>query len=139
MAGRFDGIRPALAAVSAMLVAACLGPGHPPQPQNAFSDGRQCFNARMVNRFTPIARDIVHVTAGARSVYELRTAGSCPDINWSLRIGIRSTSGSSWVCRGLDAELLVPSVTGQGFDRCLVTSVRPLSPQEVQAWRAKGR
>ena len=127
------------AAGSAMLVAACMGLGPPLQQQETLGAGRQCFNARMVHEFRPVDRDFVHVTVGARNVFELRTVGYCPDIDWSLRIAIRSTSDSSWVCRGLDAELLVPSETGQGFDRCLVTSVRQLSPQEVLAWRARRR
>jgi hypothetical protein len=77
----------------------------------------------------------VLVRTGARRLYELQLFGTCPDINWEHRIGIRSMGGSSWVCRGYDAELLVSSP--MGVQRCAVTSVRQLTPAEVEAIRAR--
>ena len=127
------------AAGATVLVASCTAPGQQPQPLTAFGSERQCFNASMVNAFRPVGRDIVHVTISPRRVFELRTIGYCPEINWSRSIALRSTSGSSWVCSGHDAELLVPSRSGQGLDRCLVTGVRQLTPPEVQTWRARRR
>ncbi len=99
----------------------------------AGGDGRQCFVASQVNGFHAIDDDTVHVRVGARDVYELQIAGTCLNVNWSQRIGIRSTGGSSWVCRGLDAELLVPDQ--MGGQRCLVRTVRQLSAAEAEALR----
>ena len=97
------------------------------------ADGRQCFLASQVNGFHAMDDDTVHVRVGARDVYELQIAGTCLNVNWAQRIGIRPTGGSSWVCRGLDAELLVPDQ--MGGQRCLVRAVRQLSEAEAEALR----
>ena len=77
------------------------------------------------------------VTVGANRNYLLDILGTCPDIDWSLRIGLRSTSGSNWVCQGQDAELLVPGSTM--IDRCPVLGVRALTLDEARALRARSR
>ena len=116
------------------LVTACTAANQPPRAQAARA-GAQCFLASQVNGFHGVDRDTVHVTVGPRTVYELELFGTCLNVDWSQQIGIRSTGGSSWVCQGFDAELLVPSPIG--VQRCAVSSVRRLTPQEVQA--ARGR
>ena len=98
---------------------------------------RQCFLASQVNGFHAVDRDTVNVNVGVRRIYQLELFGSCQDIDWSQRIGIRSTGGSDWICQGLDAELIVPSPIGP--QRCQVSSVRRLSDEEVRAWRETRR
>ena len=122
------------AGVVAILATACTT-GNQQSAQAAQRDGRQCFNVAQVNGFHAIDRDTVQVTVGARTIYQLEIVGVCPDVDWSLRVGLRSTSGSSWVCSGLDAELIVPSPSG--VQRCPVTGVRLLTPEEVEASRAR--
>lgn len=122
----------ALFAATACL-AACTA-NQPPHSQSAAGTGR-CFNASTVNDFHAVDRNTVIVTVGVNHNYLLDILGTCPDIDWTLRIGLRSTSGSSWVCQGQDAELLVPGPTG--IDRCPVLGVRPLSIDEAKALRAK--
>jgi hypothetical protein len=128
--------RPAIGlsiAAVAGLAAACAATF---DPQEAASrSGRQCFNVSQVNGFDAIDRDTVQVTVGASQVYELELVGTCPEIDWSNRIAIRSTGGSSWICEGLDAELIVPSPSGT--QRCPAIGVRKLTPVEVEALRAK--
>jgi len=95
---------------------------------------RQCFLPRQVSGFSSVDDETVHVTVGANNVYALEVVGVCPDIDWSQRIGIRARGGgSTWVCQGLDAEIIVPSPSGT--QTCPVTAVRRLSDAEVQAWR----
>lgn len=40
--------------------------------------------------------------------------------------------GSSWICQGLDAELIVND-PGLGPQRCMARTVRPLSDAEARA------
>lgn len=121
------------APLAALLLAACVG-----EPvESAASGERQCFLPRQVSGFHTDERDSVHVEVGASQVYELEIVATCPDIDWSQRIAIRSTGGSSWVCRGMDAEIIVPSPSGT--QRCPVTGVRRLTDTEVQAWRESRR
>ena len=125
----------ACAMLAPLLAEACTTGSQQGQAPASARNERQCFLASMVNGFTPLDRDTVHVTVGARTVYELETAGYCPEINWTHRIAIHSRTGSDWVCRGFDADLVVPSALGSGLDRCPVTSVRRLTPEEVRARR----
>ncbi len=120
----------AISAAAAAL-ATCTSAAGPPSAQAAAAQGRSCFNARSVNDFHAIGRDAVIVTAGVNRYYQLGIIGICPDIDWSLRVALRSTSGSSWICQGLDAEFLVPSPSG--LQRCPVVSVQPMSPEAAKA------
>lgn len=106
----------------------------PPQESAAPRGGQQCFLASQVNGFDAIDDQTVDVTVGVNNVYRLQIVGVCPDIDWTQRIGIRARGGSRWVCRGLDAELIVPSPTG--LQTCPVTAVRKLTDEELKAKRA---
>jgi hypothetical protein len=101
----------------------------------AANSGRQCFLASQVNSFHAVDKDTVIVRVGASRNYQLEILGTCPDINWSSRIGVRSTGGGSWICRGMDAELIVPAPTG--FDRCPVLGVQAITPEAAKAARQR--
>jgi hypothetical protein len=96
---------------------------------------RECFSARSVNGFNPVGRDAIDIRVGANRRYRLELVGYCPDVDWSWRIALRTRGGSSWICQGMDAELIIPSPTGP--QRCLVSSVRRLTPEEVEAARRR--
>jgi hypothetical protein len=93
----------------------------------------RCFLASNVNGFTPRGDNAVDVHVGVNRDYRLTLAGYCPDVDWSLRVALRTTGGGSWICQGADAEIIVPSPTGP--ERCMVTDVRALTPEEVAASR----
>jgi hypothetical protein len=122
----------ALPAAAVLLAAACTATD---EPGSASARGeRECFHVGNVSSFTPLERDAVAVRVGARDYYRLELVGTCPDIDWALDVAIR-TRGSSWVCRGYDAELIVPHPSGTQY--CPVRSVRRLSEAEVEALRAR--
>jgi hypothetical protein len=105
-------------------------------PATAASGARDCFSARSVNGFTPRDDDTVDVQVGARRYYRLELAGVCPNVNWATGVALVSRGGTSFICQGLDADLVVPN-PGLGPQRCLVSSVRRLSDAEVQALRRR--
>lgn len=105
------------------------GPG-----QGAMAGQRQCFLPSQVNGFNAVDDDTVQVFVGVNEVYSLDILGPCQNIDWSMQIGIRSTGASSWVCGGMDAELLVPSPTGT--QSCMVTNIQQLSPEAARAARS---
>jgi hypothetical protein len=125
---------------SAALLAACTLAGCAQQPASAPTaaapGGRECFSAREVNGFSPVDDDTVDVQVGARRYYRLEIAGVCPNVNWATGVALLARSGSSFICQGLDAEIVVPN-PGLGPQRCLVSSVRRLSDAEVQALRRR--
>lgn len=119
-------------AIGAALVVAWTAAGAPAAAP-AQRPPPRCFLASQVNGFTPRGSDAVDVRVGANRTYRLSLAGPCPDVDWSFRLALRTTGGSSWICQGADAEIIVPSPIGR--QRCLVTDVRPLSPAEIAASR----
>jgi len=123
--------------VSAVLLANACTAAAPQSAPRAVAGGRQCFNARSVNSFHAINDDAVIVTVGVNRYYLLDIIGTCPEIDWSQSVALRSTSGSSFVCEGLDAEFVVPSPSG--VQRCPVVGVHPMSPEAAKAAMARHR
>ena len=119
------------AAAGAVLFSLCAcGTERPVAGAQAVGVGgpRECFRTQSVNGFEPVGRDTVNVRVGARDVYQLVLFPTCPDINWEQKIAIQSR-GSTRICTGLDAELLLTPATGP--QRCPVRSVRKLSAEEA--------
>jgi hypothetical protein len=91
---------------------------------------RQCFWTRQVNNFASNDDRIVNIRVGVKDVYQLQMFGRCNDVDWSNSIAIRSR-GSSYICTGLDAEIIAPSPIGP--QRCAVQSIRKLTEAEAKA------
>ncbi len=94
----------------------------------------QCFFASSVTGFSEAGPDKAIVNVGSRESWELALSGGCPDVDYAMKIGIVSRGGER-ICSGRDAELIVPSASGASAKRCLVRSVRKLSPEEAGAVR----
>lgn len=121
--------------IGGAVVTAC-GAARDAEPATSASASRQrCFLPNQVNDFHAEDDQTVYVTIGTRRMFRLEIVGTCPDIDWSQRIGIRSRGGGSWICGGLDAELIVPSPTG--VQSCPVTNVTELTDAEVEAYRER--
>lgn len=106
-----------------------------PATAGAEAGARQCFRPQQVNGFNPAGDDVVYLRVGASDIYRAEILGTCPDIDFSHRIAIRSLGGGSWICQGMDAEFIVPGPLGA--DRCPVTRIRKLSEAEVRAYRER--
>jgi hypothetical protein len=100
---------------------------------SAQSTHRQCFLASQVHGFGHATDKSVDVWVGASRYYRLDVLGPCHDINWSSALLLRTTGGSSWICEGADAEIIVPGPVG---GRCLVSDVHPITKEQ---WNAAGR
>ena len=118
-----------------LLVAACAEMAGAPSASR-LSSRSDCFLADSVNGCTPVGERFVDVRVTRRSQFRLELAGYCPDIDWSQRIALRTRGGSRWICRGMDAEIIVPD-RAIGPQRCLVTDVRRLSISEIEARRRR--
>ena len=95
---------------------------------------RACFRASDVNGWTTVDRDTLDLHVGARDRYRVELMGPCDDIRFSEGIGIESR-GSSMICSGLDATLIVPSTIGPR--RCPARSIHKLDGRQVAP--ARGR
>ena len=101
-------------------------------PASAASSGRECFNARNISSFTAQGESTIDVQAGVRRYFRLQLAGVCTNVNWARKIAVITRSGSSWICQGFDADLVIDD-PGLGPQRCLVSSVRRLTDAEARA------
>lgn len=107
----------------------------PVGPQAQTAHGAQCFWASSVSGFSDSGPDRALIRIGTQEMWELTLSPGCPDVDWAMKIGIVSR-GSQRICTDRPAELVVPSATGSG-QRCLVRSVRRLSPTEAAAARGE--
>ena len=123
-----------IAGVAGAALVACATDAPQAAGVAAADSAKQCFNARNVYNFHAVNDRTVLVEVGTNRMYELQIVGVCPEIDWTQKLAIRTTGGSSWICRGNDAELVVPSPSG--IERCPVVGTRELTPAEVQAYRA---
>lgn len=110
------------------------------QPDAAQSPGAakhtECFWSRSINGFSPVDDQTVDIHVGVKDVYQMKLFAPSPDIKWTEHIALKS-HGSSWICSGLDATVIVPSPIGP--QRYPVTSIRKLTPTEVAALSSKAR
>jgi hypothetical protein len=120
-----------LALPLALAVTACTAQS----PKSAGVSSDDCFWPSRVSGFGDAGPDRAVVRIGTREMWELTLAPGCPDVNWALRIGIEARGGER-ICTGRPAQLLVPSASGTDLRRCLVSNVRRLSPEEVEARKA---
>ena len=123
-----------LTLASAALGLAVLVMGVPAAASAAPRPAGQCFYARQVSGFSAPDREHVYLRVGVRDVYALDLLGPCPDVDWTLGLGIAS-HGSNFICSGLDAELIVPRSPSAplGGQRCPVEHIRKLTAAEVAA------
>ena len=70
------------------------------QPASGPRAGRECFNIRTVDDFSPVDRDTVRLGAGPSRVYEVDISGGlCDQLDWAQRIVLESRP-SAWICTG---------------------------------------
>jgi Family of unknown function (DUF6491) len=118
----------AIAAFSMVLVG--MADGRSPAA-NAAPQSRQCFLASRVNGYSSVSDTLVDVKVGANDYYRLTLDGACPDAAFRTRVVMRTLSGGSYICQGLDAEIVVPSAGGA--ERCLVRAIQPITKSDWQA------
>jgi hypothetical protein len=120
---------------TAALLAATLCATAIADPSGVKPPGRHnaCFWTREINNFAATDDRTLYLRVGVRDVYQVNLFSPCLDIAWAHHLAIRSR-GSSVICEGsnLDAEVIAPE-TGIGHQRCQVTTVRKLTPEEAAA------
>lgn len=127
-----------IALAAALLLASCGAPEPGPRAAADGPRGRQCFNVRSATDFSAAGRDAINVRVGGNRYYRLEILGTCPDVDFNFRVGIRSRSGSSWICSATDAEVIARNAFGR-LDRCPVVAMRQLGEREVEALRRRPR
>lgn len=125
----------ALSLAATGLVAMSLAASGPalarsPTEPEAARPKSQCFWTRQVNSFASNDDRIVNIRVGVKDVYQMEMFGRCSEVDWNNNIALVSR-GSSYICSGMDAEVISPSSIGP--QRCPVSKIRKLTPDEVKA------
>jgi hypothetical protein len=130
-----------LAATTAALAALCVSAAAQPPPAPQPNPRPACFWTRSITNFAANDTNRVFVRASGRRVFELTLFANCLQLNWVNRLGIR-TRGSSNICEGpnpaIDVIVRGGGIAGGG-QRCPVTNVRLLTPDEVAALPPQAR
>ena len=92
-----------------------------------------CFWANRVENFAAVDDQNLYLRVGPHDVYQAKLFSTCLDIAWVHHLGLASRC-SSLICEGpnLDVDVIVRDV-GLGRQRCPVTNIRKLTPDEVAA------
>src|SRR6478735_3031603 len=124
----------AAAAIGLAALAGCAETGNPESSgsEAAARTAPRCFNASAARNFRSVNATTVHLRVGRRDFYRIDLLGPCPDINFSMRLGLR-TSGSAQVCTGsgLGTSIVVPG--SRGPTRCPIRQITALTAEEVAA------
>lgn len=95
--------------------------------------GGSCFLASQVNSFNGNSDGTVDIQVGANQYFRLSTDGMCPDIDWKTSVGLKTRSGSDFVCGAYDAEFVVPNAMMK--QTCNITAIAPLTKEQYLAAR----
>jgi hypothetical protein len=120
----------AFAATAALALAASAQPPQGPAPPKPRPS---CFWTSRVENFAAVDPESVYLRVGNRDVYQARLFATCLDLEWVHNLAL-VTRSSSLVCEGPnpDATVIVRA-TGVGRQRCPVTSLTKLTPEQVAA------
>ena len=99
----------------------------PPKPKPS------CFWANRIQNFAAIDQRNLYLRVGVHDIYRAQLFSNCFDISWVHRLALVSRS-SSLICEGpnLNVDVVIRDV-GLGRQRCPVTEIRKLTPDEVAA------
>ena len=106
----------------------------PPGAAEGGSTGRQCFLVDTVRNFSGEGDGSIIVHASRRQAFELTAIGYCQDIDWANQVALRTFGGTSSLCVGEQADLIVRPLGGP-TERCRVEVTRALTPEQVEALR----
>jgi hypothetical protein len=119
-----------LALIAIALSGLVAGSAAAQPPAKAEKPTRQCFLNSNVSGFAAQGNEAVNLRVGVRDYYRLDLMAPCFDVDWNMRIALVSR-GSNFICAGADAEII--SRSEMGPQRCMVRSIRKLTPVEVAA------
>jgi hypothetical protein len=120
----------ALAAAVTLSATAAMAADYPPSG---------CFHARELQDWKSPAPNVILIRAGVNRVFRLDLQQGSDQLKYSdVRLVNRHMS-SSWLCKPLDFDLLLTGPHGLPHQALIVTSVRQLTPDELDAMPPRDR
>jgi hypothetical protein len=97
---------------------------------------RSCFFVSQIDGWRSENNEkTIYLDVGVKDVYRADLMMRCHDIDSALSIGVETRGGGSSICDGMDLDIIVKSSIGP--QRCPVTKLTKLTPDEVQALKTK--
>lgn len=119
-----------VALASVLTVAACAPAVTKDGNTSVAETGRRCAFTDTVQGYT-VKDDTVYMRAGSR-VYQLETAGFCPDVDTGIALGFKPLMGSTQICNGDWVDLIVPSPSSASIP-CRAKVEKVLTREEIEA------
>lgn len=129
-------IKPALLA-AAVIAAATAAQAQPAPAKPPAGNPRQCFLSSDVNGFNAPDDHTVYIRVGVNQIWRLDLMTDCLNLTFRQSLGLESTPADPWICSPLDAQIIYRE-TGIP-ERCPVTALHKLTPQEAAALPKKDR
>jgi hypothetical protein len=130
----------AAAALGLATIAGCATTSDPDNPgsRGVAREAPRCFHASNARNFRSVNSTTVHLRVGRNDFYRLDLIGPCPDLDFSLRMGLE-TRGSSQICTGAGLGTSIVVRGTRGPTRCAVRQITALTPEEVAALQPRHR
>lgn len=119
-----------VALATALSVAACAPAVTEDGTTSVADTGRRCAFIDSVQGYT-VKDDTVYMRAGSR-VYQIETAGFCPDVDTGIALGFKTLPGSSQICNGDWVDLITPNRSSATVP-CRAKVEKVLTREEVEA------
>jgi hypothetical protein len=126
----------AVLGAGALCVAAALVPGSGAQ---AAPSRDACFARSNINGFSAPNDRTVYVRVGVSQIFRLDLMTKCINLTFRQNIGLEARPANAFICSPLEATVVYRD-TGGGFpQRCPVTAIHKLTPEEIAALPKKDR
>ena len=132
-----------LSVVAALAAAPCIAAllisaAQPGQDRASRPAEHQCFGPNQVTNFRSGDGQSLYIRARPNTVFELESAGGCPDAQGANQLAIQPVFGNSRLCTGDMAMITVPGLAGP-LQTCRVRISRALTEAEVAALPSRQR
>jgi len=107
----------------------------------ALSSSRQCIFTQQIDNFRQGDDGrTLYLKARRDDVFEVRSTGFCPELETTVALAIQPDAGSSRICSGDWARVIVPSGAGAGPGQvCRVQVIRKLTAEDIAALPERSR
>ena len=118
------------AGAAAIVGAASLAAPPAAQAQPGRDPARQCFYTNSINGYSAQDDHTILIRVG-RDIYRAGLMNDCPGLTFRHTLVLKTATGGGSVCGALDLDV---GFTDHGItERCPVSDLRRLSPEEVSA------
>jgi hypothetical protein len=123
-------------AAGALCVAAAVAPE---TGAKAARSRDACFARSNINGFSAPDDHTVYVRIGVSQIFRLDLMTRCINLTFRHNIGLEARPANAFICSPLEATVVYRDIGGGFPQRCPVTAIHKLTPEEIAALPKKDR